>query len=432
MSVLCFILLSLSTLLSHPLNTAVMPDCGVATIRVTINGDQLARPVASLGGDDVVEISFDDLSTSSYNYYYKIIHCDAYWRQSSLMSMEYLDGMDGNMLTDYETSGVMPLPYIHYRLAFPNDDVTLTKSGNYAVIIARDNDFEEEIVAVACFSLVEQQMVGVSGDYTANTLKGINGEYQQLEFDVDARLLSPRDVMNDFHIAVYQNGRRDNRVIIDHPTMVQGSTLRYRNLSLLTFEAGNQYRTIDFSSRYTYGSGIDRFVYDDTIYHVLLEPDYIPMSYAWRDYEDAHGAYVVNRQGSGEYSDLEAEYVWVHFTLKNEGIPQIPNIHPSSKFAQINTSLPGIYVVGEMNYNSLDSRSRMLYDATTDSYHLEMFLKQGGINYQYVWLDEEMNTHIRPVEGSFWQTRNRYEVFVYYRSVSDRYDRLVGYQIIEK
>lgn len=432
MSVLCSILLSLSALLSHSLNTTVMPDCGVATIRVTINGDQLARPVAALGGDDVIEISFDDFSTTSYNYYYKIIHCDIYWRQSSLMSMEYLDGMDGNMLTDYENSGVMPLPYIHYRLAFPNDDVTLTKSGNYAVIIARDNDFEEGIVAVACFSLVEQPMVGVSGDYTANTLRGINGEYQQVEFDIDTKTLPSRDVMNDFHVAVYQNGRRDNRVIIDHPTMVQGSTLRYRNLPLLTFEAGNQYRTVDFSSRYTYGSGIERFVYDDSIYHVLLEPNYIPIQYVWRDYEDAHGAYVINRQGSGEYSDLDAEYVWVHFTLKNDGIPQITDSYTSSKFAQINTSLPGIYVVGEMNYNSLDSRSRMLYDAKTDSYHLEMLLKQGGINYQYIWLDEKLNTHVRPVEGSFWQTRNRYEVFVYYRSVSDRYDRLVGYQIIEK
>lgn len=431
MSLLCSILLSLSALLSHPLYTTVAPDCGVATVRVAVNGDQLARPVAAFGGDDVIEISFDDLSTSLYNYYYKIIHCDVYWRQSQLMSMEYLEGMDGNMLTDYENSDVMPIPYIHYRLSFPNDDVTLTKSGNYAVLIARDNDFEEGVVAVACFSLVEP-IVGVAGDYTANTLKGINGEYQQVEFDIDTKTLPSRDVMNDFHVAVYQNGRRDNRVIIDHPTMIQGSTLRYRNLPLLTFEAGNQYRTVDFSSRYTYGSGIDRFVYDDSIYHVLLEPNYIPMTYTWRDYEDAHGAYVINRQGSGEYSDLDAEYVWVHFTLKNEGFPQKTNSFPSSKVVQSNTSLPGIYVVGEMNYNSFDSRSRMLYDAATDSYYLEMLLKQGGINYQYVWLDEEMNTHVRPVEGSFWQTRNRYEVFVYYRAVGDRYDRLVGYKIIEK
>lgn len=431
MSIFCSILLSLSTLLSHPLYTMVLSDCGVATVRVTVNGDQLARPVAALGGDDVVELSFDDLSTTSYNYYYKVIHCDANWRQSSLMTMEYLEGMDGNILSDYENSGVMPIPYIHYRLTFPNDDVSLTKSGNYAVIIARDNDFEEGVVAVACFSLVEP-LVFVSGDYTANTLKGINGEYQQLEFDVDAKGLSPHDVMNDFHVAVYQNGRRDNRVILDHPTMVQGSTLRYRNLPLLTFEAGNQYRTIDFSSRYTYGSGIDRFVYDDSIYHVLLEPNYIPMTYSWRDYEDAHGAYVVNRQGSGEYSDLESEYVWVHFTLLNEGLPQEPNTSPSSKFGQVDTELPGIYVIGEMNYNSIDSRSRMLYDANTNSYHLEMLLKQGGINYQYIWVDSKLNTSLRPVEGSFWQTRNRYEVFVYYRSVSDRYDRLVGYQVIEK
>jgi len=431
MLLLCSILLNLSALLSHPLYTFITSDCGVATLRVTVNDDQLARPVAALGGDDVVEISFDDLSTSAFNYYYKVIHCDANWRQSSLMSMDYINGMDGNMLTDYENSGVLKLPYVHYRLSFPNDDLTLTCSGNYAVVIARDNDFENGVVAVACFSLVEP-IVTVSGDFSANTLKGINGPYQQLEFDVDTRVLSPRDVMNDFHIAVYQNGRRDNRVLLDHPSMVNGSTLRYRNMPLLTFEGGNQYRTIDFSSRYTYGSGIDRFVYDDTIYHVLLEPDFIPLEYHWRDRDDAHGAYVINRQGSDGYYDTEAEYVWVHFTLLPEGLPQETSSTLSSQFAQVNTQLPGIYVVGEMNYNSLDSRSRMQYDAKTNSYHLEMLLKQGGINYQYIWVKNNLNTSLSPIEGSFWQTRNRYEVFVYYRAIGDRYDRLVGYQIIQK
>jgi len=431
MSLFCSILLSLSALLSHPLFNNVTMDCGVAALRVVVNGDQLARPVAVLGGDDVIELSFDDITTVSRNYYYKVIHCDANWRQSSLMPMEYIDGMDGNMISDYDFSDVMPLPYIHYRISFPNDDLRLTRSGNYAVVIARDNDFENGIVATACFSLVEP-LVTVSGDYSSNTLKGINGKFQQLEFDVDAAPLSPRDVMNDFKVAVYQNGRRDNHVFLDHPTMVQGNMLRYRNMPLLTFEGGNQYRTVDFSSRYTYGSGIDRFVFDDSIYHVILEPNYIPTSYSWRDYYDAHGAYVINRQGSGEYSDVDAEYVWVHFLLQKKGNPQEVNPLYPFKSSEGNELLPGVYLIGDMNYNNLDSRSRMKYDPNDDSYHLEMLLKQGGINYQYVWVDDKLNSTLCPIEGSFWQTRNRYEVFVYYRAIGDRYDRLVGYNIIQK
>jgi len=422
MSLLCSILLSLSALLSNPLRTGVTPDCGIATLRVVVNGDQLARPVASLGGSDVVELSFDDFSTDAHNYYYKIIHCDADWRPSSLMPMEYMEGMDGNMLSDYSYSAAMPIPYIHYSLTFPNDDLSLTRSGNYAVIIARDNDFESQVVSVACLSIVEP-MVAINGDYTPNSLKGINGHYQQLEFEVDTRNLSSRDVMNDFRVVVLQNGRFDNSVFLRHPTMVNGSILRYRNIPALTFEGGNQYRTVDFSSRYTYGSGIDHFYFEDSLYHAVLDPHFIPLSPVWRDLDDAHGAYVINRQGSGDYSDSEAEYVWVHFLLQ---YPDAGNTLPPPP------SFTDVYLLGDMNYNTLDSRSRMNYDPATGSYYLQMLLKQGGINFQYIAADRNGNTSLIPIEGSFWQTHNRYEIFVYYRAVGDRYDRLVGYQTIQK
>lgn len=422
MSLLCSILLSLSALLSNSLHTNVMPESGVATMRIVVNGDQLARPVATFGGNDIIELSFDDFSTDAHNYYYKVIHCNADWRPSSLMPMEYMDGMDGNMLTDYEYSAAMHLPFIHYRLTFPNDDVTLTKSGNYAVIFARDNDFEEQVVSVACFSLFEPD-IPVTGDYSANTLKGINGSFQQLEFEMDVRNLSPKDVMNDFKVVVYQNGRRDNSVKLEHPTMVKGTLLRYLNTPLLTFEGGNQYRTIDFSSKYTYGSGIDRFIFDDSIYHVMLDPHFIKTTPTWRDLDDADGAYVVNRQGSGEFSEIEAEYVWVHFILQ---YPQ------TNEFLLPPPTFKDIYLIGEMNYNLLDSRSKMQYDAKTGTYHKEMLLKQGGINFQYITIDRANETSLVPIEGSFWQTRNRYEIYVYYRGVGDRYDRLVGYQAIQK
>ena len=61
-----------------------------------------------------------------------------------------------------------------------------------------------------------------------------------------------------------------------------------------------------------------------------------------------------------------------------------------------------------------------------------LLLKQGGYNYVYA-LKAKNNNELSVVrtEGSFWQSRNRYEVLVYYRPFGARYDRLVGMRSVE-
>jgi len=60
-----------------------------------------------------------------------------------------------------------------------------------------------------------------------------------------------------------------------------------------------------------------------------------------------------------------------------------------------------------------------------------MLLKQGYYNYEYVLVSERS-----PVidafffEGSHYETENDYIIYAYYRTNNSRYDRLVGYQIV--
>lgn len=409
MGTLLGILIMLTAAVGAPFRTMVVPDANIATLQVTQNGDQLSRPVVALG-EGVIDIDFDELSYVPKNFYYKVMHCDAHWMPSDLMTMEYIDGMDDIMIDDYEFSQNTVREYIHYHVAFPNDNVRLTKSGNYAVVIARDNDFDNGVVAVACFSVVEP-LTSVTGEVSATTLKGVNGEYQQLSLELNADMVHPRNAMTDFTLLVRQNGRYDNEVYVSTPAMMTGSRVKYVNLPALTFEGGNQYRSVDFSSRYTYGSGIDRFVYDDTIYHVLLEPDYF--DFRRRTYaEDARGGFVVNHQGSGEYSRIEADYVYVDFSVPCEA-----------------PFLDGkVYLLAGGTYNMLDGTTLMDYDFEHNEYYKTVLMKQGGYNYQYVFQPKSGDvTMMKRTEGSFWQTANRYEIMVYYRPAGERYDRLVGY-----
>lgn len=414
MNLFCTIFLSITTLLVAPFRTHVKPESGIATLQVLANGEQLSHPVVSLGSDAVIDISFDDLTYSPRNYYYRIVHCNSDWRPSDLMSMEYLEGMDDQIIYDYTSCANTLQDYIHYHLSLPNDDVAPTVSGNYAVLIARDNDFDSALVAVACFSLVEP-VASISVGVSSNTLRGINDHFQELAVEADVSQVNSASPRTDFTMVIRQNGRYDNERYIRRPTGVfDGNRLTYHTNQELVFYAGNQYRSIDFSSRYTYGSGIDRFVKTDSIYKVMLEP--ADFSCARRTYaDDAHGGYVVHVQGSAYDSDTEADYVIVHFEIRD-----------------VDPLLEGkFYLLSQGTYNLFNETSQFEYDFNTRTLWLDLLLKQGGLNYQFIRVPRHGAPSLMFTEGNFWQTSNSYELFLYYRPVGARYDRLISYTVKE-
>ena len=74
----------------------------------------------------------------------------------------------------------------------------------------------------------------------------------------------------------------------------------------------------------------------------------------------------------------------------------------------------------------------MDYNAENNCYEKAILVKQGGINYQYLFVPNNSNNgSLEPIEGSFWQTNNEYQIFVYYRPRGERYDRLIGWKFIK-
>lgn len=389
-------------------------DENIKTLQILPNGESLMLPVLELGSADEIVISFDELSYEASNFYYKIVHCDAYWNESDLASMEYLDGFDGGMIDTYDYSVNTTVNYIHYTLQLPNDDVQLKLSGNYVVLIARDGDFENGVVATACFSLVEP-MVDINVEMNGRTMKELNGRYQAVALDVMVEGVESRDKMQDFIVVVRQNNRLDNEAYLTRPTYVNGGRLRYENREELIFEGGNQYRSIDFSSRYTYGGGIDHIEFDRDMYHVVLEADASRANNKEAYAMDAHGGYVINLQ-KNNYPDTEADYMWVHFYYPAE-VPYLEG---------------RMYIVGDLTQNLVDNKSEMIYDLSEKCYVRSLLLKQGGYNYVYALKAknrEELS--VIQTEGSFWESRNRYDVMVYFRPFGARYDRLVGMRSVE-
>lgn len=387
-------------------------DHRIHTLQVRLEGDALALPVVELQSEQRLCISFDDMSYEVKSYNYKIVHCNADWTPSAIAEVEYIDGFYDGIIDDYTLATNTTALYTHYRFFVPNDDLRLKLSGNYAVLIAQDNDFDN-LAAIACFSVVDSR-IGVSGNVRGNTDIELVRRYQQLDFELNTSGYEVRDPFSELKVTVYQNRRTDNAVTDIKPTYSSLATQSYKNNRKLIFEGGNQYHSIDFSSEYTYGAGIERIVFEHGDFQVWLSPDIKRAERGVAQGDDANGNFLVNRQGTDD-SDSEADYMWVHFVL----LADEPYFTGS------------VYILGQLCDNALDETSRMAYDFEARAYVKSLYLKQGGYNFQYIYVPKgETVGTLQPIEGSFWQTENEYNIYVYHRAWGERYDRLVAVKTI--
>ncbi len=364
------------------------------------------REIMLLDEQTPMEISFDEMSHDVHLYTYTVQMIDG-----GLTSGEYLQGFPTKDITDYEHSLNTSREYTHYWFTFPNEDMHLTKSGDYRLTIYEDGDIANKIAEVD-FVVVEP-MVKISAKVRANTDIEFNGRFQQLDVDVNTTALNIRDP-KEVRVVVTQNNRMDNAVTITQPTYIEPNRLRYINNKAFIFEGGNEYHHFDAFSRFYAGTGIDRVYHEMGDYHALLFANEITRGQYIHQF-DSDGRFVVNAERTSD-SDTEAEYMWVYWTLPVDK----PYLDGS------------LYLGGELFGNELGVRNRMQYDPETKCYWLTALVKQGGYDYQY-WFSgkgTQNKTTTQRVDGSYWQTENEYAIYVYWRPFGARYDRLVGVQII--
>jgi hypothetical protein len=87
-----------------------------------------------------------------------------------------------------------------------------------------------------------------------------------------------------------------------------------------------------------------------------------------------------------------------------------------------------VYVYGALTGWECNKYSKMVYNFQSHSYNLQLLLKQGYYNYQYAYKQREGYTiDLTYIEGNHYESENDYLVFVYYKNVSSRYERLIGF-----
>lgn len=376
------------------------------TLIVQKEGDFYSPPVIQLSSGEKIIVSFDEIGDDWSRLQYRLIHCNADWQPSRLIESEYIDGFNFADIDDYAFSGNTFTNFVNYQFTIPSQSLRILASGNYVVEVYPQED-PDDVILRARFQVTEDT-AHVTGKATPRTDKGYNSNWQQVDLAVNTggREINP---YNDIIISVTQNRRPDTEVFVTHPMRVENGKIIYEHIWDLIFPASNEYRRFETVREDYPGMGIDRVGFEGRSYQAWLNTD---SDRAEREYsydQTQKGRFMLDSYSSTD-PDLGADYVDVHFTLD---FPQLMN--------------GDIYVNGDFTSNRFDEEYRMKFNPDTGLYTLDLPLKQGSYNYQYVAVREgESKGSTALVEGNKYETQNEYNVSVYYRSPTGRADRLIG------
>ncbi len=384
----------------------------IKTMQAYRDGFVLSNPIMALGEDVKLIFKFDDISPEVKDYYYTIIHCDAEWKESYIPQEDYIDGYLENPIEDYAMSFNTTFEYVNYRIELPNSNIRLKLSGNYALVVYEDQDKEKRILTQR-FHIYENA-TSIEGTVRRATQDAFKGAHQEIDFKVYHPNLPILNVRDEVKVVIMQNNRWDNAIRNLKPLYIRDGILDYDYNRENVFEAGNEFRYFDNRTNRMNGENVFATDFHRPYFHKTLKADEVRANKKFFQYKEMNGRYSIESQDQEvrDY-DTECDYTFVHFTL------------------QLGAPLLGgsVNVFGALTNWNANKGNEMTYNFDTGAYELSMLLKQGYYNFQYVYVPQaSLIADHTNIEGSFWEAENDYQIYVYYRDLAGRYDRLVGYR----
>ena len=380
-------------------------DKNIKTLTLTVDDDPTLPPYLLYRSRQHIDIEWDEMSHDYKRYRYHIDHCDWDWQPTDgIFESDYMEGLNDQLIEDYEKSFNTTQIYTHYRLRLPSKEVRLRLSGNYRVRIYEEDE-EDTPVLEARFCIYERE-AGIVAQLSSNTDIDFNDRHHQMTLSVGFGALQVFNPEQELKVVVMQNRRWDSRVEGLVPNVRQANGVEFTHNRRLIFPAGNEYHRFEILDVHRTATGVDRIEWFEPYYHATLYPAVIDHAYSYS--EDQNGVYVV--RSSDNYDDwTTAEYVVVHFFLET---PRLPG-------GDVNVS-------GIWTGQTFHPDCKMEYDEVNQYYHAAILLKQGYYSYEFIQQDGLTQRTM----GSFFETENEYEVLVYYRQQGSRYDRLAGFSLM--
>ena len=368
-------------------------------------------PVITLQSDEQVQLAFDDLRGSVRNYYYTIEHCDSQWNSSDLSTAQYLQGFQNDKINDYVYSTNTIQKYTHYELKLPNPNIAPKISGNYILKVYEDGNQSKMIFTRRLYVLGNK--VGISADVVPSFNPLWRQTNQKINFQINYGSLNVQNPGRDMKVLLLQNARPETAVWSNAPTSIRGTQLVYNDININDFPGRNEFRRFDIRSLRVNSERVGH-IYRDTAYTITLLGDPLRNQERYSFQYDNDGAFFI-LNSDGFEARRDGDYAHIYFSL-----------------AANKTDKDGAaYVTGKFNDYKLDANSKLEYEPIKGRFFTNLFFKQGVYDYQYIWVDGSTGKASEiPIEGTHFETENDYQLLVYYRPVTARWDELVGYRLL--
>jgi len=382
---------------------------GIHSIKLTFNGTDFGQPVIQLNSGEKLALTFDDLLQKDRYLKYTLIHCSHDWKYSSLNQIEYLDGFLEDLIYDYSFSFNTIVSYTHYKLVFPTQEMRITKSGNYLLVIY-DNTIDNPVLTRRMMVLDGQQ-AGIQGNVTWAQDVKYRYSKQQVDFTAYTGAFTIRNPAMYLHATILQNGRWDNAIEgLTYRTVKPGEYgFNFDNLNKNLFNGVNEYRTFDIR---TLRSTADRIT-------TINFNNRINQAYVMEDLARPWGVYVTNTTlkgycmyaNSDYFGQNTEDYVLVHFTLR----------------CDFPVEEGELYVFGELTDWQIDPKAKLYFNPDNNYWETNFYCKQGYYNYIYVFVPKgSYKIDDTYIEGNHWETPNNYTILLYLQEEGTSYDKLIG------
>lgn len=428
----------------------------IHTVTFTVEGFYLTMPVLQLDGNTKIELEFDDFQKKTKYYYYRIIQCDADWKPTTLSDMEYVNGFAQDLIREYQFSFRTITNFTHYRLTLPNESTTISKSGNYLLVVYEDSR-EESPIITRRFVVIDPK-VQISTNFT----RPINPEkfrtHHEIDFEVAVDKFAIRNPTTELRATILQNGRWDNAIVGIPPNFIRAGVAQFDYQDKIVFPGGKEFRYLDMRSYFLPSikmQTVDRL--DDRI-EVGLGKDKTRTYEPYFQFSDIDGYFVVENKDQAVANNYQSQTRNLNsnnllpttvdtnqlntntanaFRLQSDSRDPFNN-DLSSDYAHVLFSLSSnqalenedVYLVGKLSDWKLKPEFKMTFNEATRSYVANVLLKQGYYNYAYATTptgqtDKPIDTS--EFEGNWWETENEYTILIYYRPFGARYDQVIGW-----
>jgi len=380
----------------------------IKSVKIFKTGDKLADPIIELYSNESVTLFFDDLSEKPNSFSYTITHYSSDWVESGLIKSDYMEGFDTNPINDYQNAVATTVPYTHFTIQIPNNDVKLKLSGNYLIKVF--DTYNPETIVIEQRFMVVEPLLSINALVRRPVDQNLRLTSQQLDLTIGTTALTISNPYTDLIPVIFQNNQTFSRLQRIKPVFIRNDEVVYTSPENLILDGVNEYRWFDINSIRFLSSGIQRIEQGGDGFSVQLQSSPNNRNQSYTTQPDINGKYLIKLERS-ELSDIEADYVWVYFTLPY--YDQLPD--------------KDVYVLGEFTGWQLTKEYLMDYNFQRQAYELRLQLKQGYYNYRFVVKDTKTGEVDHTFfEGNHFETENSYLILVYFKQVGDRYDRLVG------